>query len=341
MIDPLLRELLLACGAFGVAFAVAWGITPRLIGAAIRFGIVDKPDGKLKQHERPVAYLGGLAIALGVLVAIGLVYQFDQQLLAILLAAAVVLVLGLIDDLGGLSPYAKLGGQLLATLVLIKAGVMIQIAALPSWLALPLTLLWMIGMTNSFNLIDIMDGLSSGVGAIAAIFLALIALVAPDPIPGTAFLGFALAGALLGFRRFNAAPAQIYMGDTGSLFTGFILGALAMVNHYTMHHRLGIVVPLIVLGVPLFDTLFVMYIRWRRGMPVMLGSPDHVALRLRRWKLSTANTVRVNMLVTALLGALAFGVMVAPQPLAIGLIAAMAVIAVIVAVWLKSIDMGL
>lgn len=340
-VDPLVRDVLLAAAAFAVAFAVSMASTPRIIKAAIRFDLVDKPDGKLKNQREPVAYLGGLAIALGVLAGIGLTYEFNQEILAILLSAAVVLVLGLIDDIGALSPYAKLGGQLLAVSVLIKAGVMIKLVFLPSWLAIPLTVLWMVGMTNSFNLIDIMDGLSSGVGAIAAIWLAVIALCAPDPIPSTAYLACALAGGLLGFRRYNAHPAKIYMGDTGSLFAGFLLGALAMANHYTIEHRLGAVVPLLVLGVPLFDTMFVMYIRWRRGIPVMLGSPDHVALRLRKWRLNTVNTVRANMFAAALMGAVGVGVMMAPLTWAIGIIAGIAIAAVILAAWLKTIDMSL
>jgi UDP-GlcNAc:undecaprenyl-phosphate GlcNAc-1-phosphate transferase len=339
--DPLIRDLLYCLAALGVAFLVARTATPPIIDAAIRMGMVDKPDGKLKQHKAPVAYLGGLSVALGVLAGIALIYEFNQQVLAILLSAAVVLVLGLIDDIGALSPQAKLAGQLLATVVLIKAGVMIKLVFLPSWVAIPLTILWMVGMTNSFNLIDIMDGLSSGVGAIAALWLALIALCAPDPISGTAFLGFALAGGLLGFRQYNTAPARIYMGDTGSLFAGFLLGALAMVNHYTIEHRLGAVVPLLVLAVPLFDTLFVMYVRWRRGMPVMLGSPDHVALRLRKWRLSTVATVRANLLAAGLFGAIGMGVMIAPLPVAIGVVSGCVVIALGLAIWLRRIDMSL
>lgn len=340
-LDPLTSQLVLAGVAFFVALGVAWGITPRIIAAAIRIGIVDKPDGVLKRQGAPVAYLGGLAVALGVLAGIGLTYQFDREILAVLLAAAVVLILGLIDDLGALSPGVKLAGQLLAVAVLIKAGVMIQLVFLPSWLSIPLTVFWMVGMTNSFNLIDIMDGLSSGVGAIAAIWLAIIALCAPDPIPSTACLGAALAGGLLGFRRYNVAPARIYLGDTGSLFCGFILGALAMTNHYTATHRLGVVVPLMVLGVSLFDTAFVMYVRWRRGLPVMLGSPDHVALRLRKWRLSTVATVRVNLFAATLVGGLGVGVMVAPLAWAIGILAAVAIGAVVLAAWLKTIDMTL
>jgi UDP-GlcNAc:undecaprenyl-phosphate GlcNAc-1-phosphate transferase len=329
----------LALLAFAIALVTALVATPRLIAAAHALGIVDRPDGRLKHQREPVPYLGGLAVALAVLVALGFTYRFELPVLAILLAASIVLLLGLIDDLGQISPSAKLAGQLLATLVLIKAGVMIQIVFLPAWVTLPLTVLWMIAATNAFNLIDVMDGLSSGVGAVAALFLAVIAFL--SGLHATAFIGAALAGGLLGFRHYNVEPARIYLGDTGSLFAGFLLGALAMVNSYTIEHELGIVAPLLILGVPLFDMLFVMYVRWRRGLPVMLGSPDHIALRLRKWRLSTRWTVRVNILAATLLGGAGMAIMLSPLQVAIGLLVTLALVALAVAAWLRSIDMTL
>ena len=266
-------------------------------------------------------------------------YSFDQTLLAVLLAASIVLVLGLVDDLGSLGPWAKLAGQLLAALVLVKSGVKIQVVFLPDWAEIPITLLWMIAITNAFNLIDIMDGLSSGVGAVAALFFAGIAYW--GGLDTTAFLGIALAGALLGFRRFNVEPAKIYLGDTGSLFVGFLLGALGMINSYDSVHRLGVIVPALVMGVPLFDMLFVMYIRWRRGMPVMLGSPDHVALRLRKWRLSTRHTVRANVLVSTLFGGVGVAIMLTPLATAIIILSSWAALLVVTAVLLRRIDMTL
>ena len=149
------------------------------------------------------------------------------------------------------------------------------------------------------------------------------------------------AGGLLGFRRFNVEPARIYMGDTGSMFVGFLLGSLAVINDYTGDHRLGLATPLLILGVPLFDMLFVMYIRWRRGMPVMMGSPDHVALRLRKWRLSTRATARAHVVVSVVFGVPAVGVMFSAQPVALGLLSGLGVILVAVAIWLKTIDMSL
>lgn len=337
--NPRLETGLLALAALLAAYLVARGATPKLIAAARRFGILDRPLGPLKTQKEPVPYLGGLAVGLGVLVALALTYRFDQQLLGILLGGAIVLVLGLVDDLGGLSPPVKLAGQFLGILVLLKSGIWIKLVFLPVWLAWPLTVLWMLAATNAFNLIDVMDGLSSGVGAVAALFFAGVALA--GAFTSTALLGAALAGGLLGFRRFNVEPARIYLGDTGSLFTGFILGALAVTGQYTFTHRLGAIAPLLILGVPLFDMLFVMYIRWRRGMPVMLGSPDHVALRLRRWRLSTRSTVRASVAAAALAGGWGVAVMLCPLPWAAGLLVLLAVIFAALAAWLKTIDAGL
>lgn len=326
-----------------VSLALAWGTarfaTPHMIATAKKLGIVDRPDGRLKSQEEPVPYLGGLAVALGVIIAVGAVSRFEQSVLAVLLGAFLVLLLGLVDDLGSLSPHTKLAGQLLAVLVVTRAGVKMEVVFLSWWVTIPLTVLWMLAATNAFNLIDVMDGLSSGVGAVAALFLAGIALA--TGLDSFAYLGAALCGALVGFRHFNVQPAKIYMGDTGSLFCGFLLGALAFVNPYTGNHRLGLVAPLLILGVPLFDMLFVMWVRHRRGMPVMLGSPDHVALRLRKWKLSTHATVRANVVASGVLGGSGVAIMLLPITWGIGLLAVLAVAALVLAVWLRTIDMHL
>ncbi|HNX19803.1 MAG TPA: MraY family glycosyltransferase [Acidobacteriota bacterium] len=330
-------DVVLAAAALLLAWGTARLFTPRFREAALRFGIVDRPDGRLKTQREPVAYLGGLAVALGVLVALSVTFSFDQNLLAMLLGGSIVLVLGLVDDLGSLSPRTKLAGQLLAALVLVKGGVRIQLVYLPDWVEYPLTLLWIMGVTNAFNLIDVMDGLSAGVGAVAALFLGGVALA--GGLKSTAFLAFALAGALWGFRRYNVSPAKIYLGDTGSLYAGFLLAAIAIANEYTRVHPLGAVAPVVILGVPIFDMLFVMYVRWRRGMPVMKGSPDHFALRLRKWRLSTTATARVSVAAAAVCGTTGLLVVVLPPAWAAATLGAASVAALLLAAWLKRIDM--
>jgi UDP-GlcNAc:undecaprenyl-phosphate GlcNAc-1-phosphate transferase len=326
--------------AFGVALALALYLTPIMRQAAIRFGIVDRPDGHLKNQKEPVAYLGGLAIYLSFLLALTATLRFDStEVLGLLLAGAVVVILGLIDDFGVLTPGVKLAGQVIAVLTLMNASIYIKLAFLPQWLAIGLSFLWLLAVTNAFNIIDIMDGLAAGVAAAAALVLFVVAIASGRST--YAVLLAALCGALAGFLRFNFEPARIYMGDAGSLFVGLMLGALAMNNSYTRANLVASIAPGVILGVPLFDMLFVMYVRRRRGLPVMLGSPDHFALRLRKWRLSTRQTVLCSWAATLVLGSLAIGMMAGTSAVAITILAGIALAALALGVVLRRIDMTL
>lgn len=325
--------------AFGLALAASLWLTPRVREAALRFGIVDRPDGKLKRHREAIPYLGGLAIGLAFLIAVALTFDFRREVLGMLLAGSIVVVLGLVDDLGGLGPWTKLAGQGIAILVLVKSGLRIELAFLPDVVTLPLSVLWLLATTNAFNLIDIMDGLSAGTAAVAATLLAAFAHL--DQATSSAALLAALAGAALGFLRYNFEPAKIYMGDTGSLFLGLMLGALAMDIAYTERNTLAALAPALVLGVPLFDMVFVMYIRWRRGLPVMLGSPDHVALRLRKWRLSTRQTVVASYVATATLGGAGLAMSLLDLRSASFVLAGLAIAALATAIMLRRVDMTL
>jgi len=332
---------LINCGvAFALALVISLYTTPLMRAGALRFGIVDRPDGRLKKQAQPVPYLGGLAIYLSFLLALTVTLRFDStEVLGMLLAGAIVLILGLIDDLGVLTPGIKLAGQVVAVLTLMNASVYIKLGFLPPWLAVLLSFLWLLGIVNAFNLIDIMDGLAAGVAAVASFVLFLIAAV--NGRPTYAILLAALCGALCGFLRFNCEPARIYMGDTGSMFVGLMLGALSMNNSYTRQNLVASLAPVIILGVPLFDMLFVMYVRHRRGLPVFLGSPDHFALRLRKWRLSTRQTVYGSWGATALLGGVAIVLMLSTTRVAIVLLALMATGALMVGLLLRRIDMSL
>ena len=332
--------LLVSGMAFVLALVIALYTTPLMRAAALRFGIVDRPDGRLKKHAQPVPYLGGLAIYLSFLLALTATRRFDStEVLGMLLAGAIVVILGLIDDLGVLTPGIKLAGQVVAVLTLINASVYIKLAFLPPPLAILLSFLWILGITNAFNIIDVMDGLAAGVAAAASLVLFLVAAV--NGRQTYAVLLAALCGALCGFLRFNFEPARIYMGDTGSMFVGLMLGALSMNNSYTRRNLVASIAPVIILGVPIFDTLFVMYVRYRRGLPVFLGSPDHFALRLRKWRLTTRQTVLVSWAATAVLGALAVVMMLSPAGAATVLLGTIVLGAFGVGLFLRRIDMSL
>jgi UDP-GlcNAc:undecaprenyl-phosphate GlcNAc-1-phosphate transferase len=235
---------------FFLAYFLALVGTPMAREAALRFGVVDRPDGALKNHRQPVAYLGGLAV-----------------------------------------------------FVLITSGIMIEVAIMPWWLRLVITVVWLVGLSNAFNLVDIMDGLASGLGVISATFLLVVALLNGRLI--VAAFTVALIGALLGFLRSNFYPATIYLGDCGSLFIGLTLGALAMVMDYTAHNPLGWLAPLYILAVPIIDTVYVTVLRIKAGRKVYYGSPDHFPLRMRKrlagW---TAGTVVVSYAVAVVFGAI-------------------------------------
>jgi len=326
--------------AFGLALVISLYTTPLMRTAALRFGIVDRPDGRLKQQAEPVPYLGGLAIYLSFLLALTATRRFDStEVLGMLLGGAIAVILGLIDDLGVLSPGIKLAGQVVAVLTLINASVYIKLGFLSPPVAIILSFLWLLGIINAFNLIDVMDGLAAGVAAAASFILFLIAAV--NGRQTYAILLAALCGSLVGFLRYNVPPARIYMGDTGSMFIGLMLGALAMNNSYTRHNLVASVAPVVILGVPIFDMLFVMYVRYRRGLPVFLGSPDHFALRLRKWRLTTVQTVRASWAAAVALGVLAIVMMLAETPVALGILAGIALASIALALLLRRIDMSL
>lgn len=265
---------------FVLAYLLALRAVPMARTAAIRFGVVDAPDGHLKQQRAPVPYLGGLAVFVSFLLALGMTFELQHELLALLLAGTIAASIGLIDDFGVLTPRAKVLGLAVAVFVLVRASVTVHLAFMPWWARLVVTVLWLIGIANAFNLTDTMDGLASGLGVIGAGFLLTIAAINGSWV--VAAFTVAMVGALLGFLKFNFAPASIYLGDCGSLFVGMTLGALAMVMDYTEHNPLGFLAPLFFLALPIIDTGYVTVLRLRSGRKIYHGSPDHFPLRLRK-----------------------------------------------------------
>ncbi|HSL17559.1 MAG TPA: MraY family glycosyltransferase [Methylomirabilota bacterium] len=328
-------ELLLG---FFLAYLLALVGTPMAREAAIRFGVVDRPDGRLKNQREPVAYLGGLAVFVAFLLSIGMTFEFDEELLAMLLASTIVTMVGLIDDFGALTPGPKAVGQAVAVFVLLKAGVTLHLIFLPWWARILLTVIWLVGLSNAFNLSDIMDGLASGLGVIAGTFLLVVALANGRLV--VAFFTVALIGALLGFLRFNFHPAVIYLGDCGSLFIGLTLGALAMVMDYTDHNPLGFLAPLFFLALPIVDTFYVMVLRARAGRRIYHGSPDHIPLRLRR-RLggSTVRTVVACYGAAAVLGGIGLVILSLDPVTTVWVVGAVAVVVLAILVWLARVDM--
>jgi UDP-GlcNAc:undecaprenyl-phosphate GlcNAc-1-phosphate transferase len=323
---------------FFLAYLLALVGTPMARDAALRFGVVDRPDGQLKTHEQPVAYLGGLAVFVAFLLSIGMTFAFDEELLAMLLASTIVTMVGLIDDFGALTPKPKVIGQAVAVFVLLKAGVMLHIIFIPWWARVGLTILWLVGMSNAFNLSDIMDGLASGLGIIAGTYLLVVALDNGRMV--VAFFTVALIGALLGFLRFNFHPAVIYLGDCGSLFVGLTLGALAMVMDYTRHNDLGFLAPLFFLALPIIDTFYVMALRLKAGRKIYYGSPDHIPLRLRkRLGGSTVKTVVACYAAATILGGVGLVILYIDPVATLIVCGVVGVIVLAILIWLSRVDM--
>jgi len=292
---------------FLVAFMLAWWATPLARNAALRYNIVDTPDGRLKDHQHSTPYLGGIVVYISFLLTLAITFGFNEKILGITLAGSILVIIGLFDDMQAVTPSIKFLGQLIAIIVLIKSGIRIELIALPEWLNVPLTVLWIAGIINAVNIIDIMDGMAAGVAFCASLILMIVSILNGDSM--IAILTLALAGSLLGVLKYNFQPAQIYLGDTGSMFIGLMLGSLTMIGSYSTHNDLGFVAPLLILGVPIFDMLFVMYLRRRRGISMFLGSKDHYALRCLRAGLSVRQTVLLSYIATLILGGIALWVM--------------------------------
>lgn len=281
---------------------LAFYLAPILIRAALRYGIVDKPKPPLKTHGEPTPYLGGLVIFVAFLMALAVTFPFEPKVLAILLSASLVVSVGLIDDLGALTPRDKLIGQLVAAVVLVKAGVAIEITAVPAPLDEIVSVLWLVTCMNAFNIVDVSDGLATTAGAIGSAGALAVAVLNREPL--VAAMAASLLGACLGFLRVNRQPARMYLGDTGSMFLGAVLGALAMIGRYSETNRVSLwFVPLVLCAIPLFDLTLVVIARVLTGKKVWLGSPDHFAVRLRHHGVSARTTARLSGLVGAIITA--------------------------------------
>jgi len=279
-------------------------LTPLAKRVAFRFDILDHPRAPVKIHKEPIPYLGGVAIFLAFVIPVivgfflfNIPEEGKKELSGILLGGILIVALGLGDDLEGFSAKTKLFVETIAAILLIAFGVRLKF--LPFWPSVPLTILWVVGITNAFNIIDIMDGLSSGVAFIAS--LALIAIALPGEQAFVILACVALAGACLGFLRHNLFPAKIYMGDAGSLFLGFTMAALAIGTSYTAVNRIALFAPILILGIPIYDTFLVTALRTKKGRSILRASNDHFALRLVALGLSRKKTVLIVYVVSILL----------------------------------------
>jgi UDP-GlcNAc:undecaprenyl-phosphate GlcNAc-1-phosphate transferase len=307
-VDGVINRLADLFPAMLLAASTALIVAPAMIRLLPSLGLVDLPgSAEHKTHLTPTPLAGGpiLAVSLAVSYAV-LRPPVDREVIGIMTGAVLMLVWGVADDRGGLNPLQKLIGQLLGAAVLVYFGVEVRILRVP-WLDLLLTALWVVGLTNAFNFVDSMDGLALGLAGIAAAFFMLVTIDSAQPI--LAALSAAIFGATIGSYFFNATPARMFLGDSGSQLLGFLLAAIGIA--YTpasagLPQGVTWFTPILVLGVPIFDMSLVVISRARKGQPIYRANRDHTFHRLIRVGLDGTRSVLAMQLTAIMLGLVAF-----------------------------------
>ncbi len=304
MLTAILPALLVAC-------AVAYLTTPWVRSLACRIGAIDIPKDGRRMHDQPIPRMGGLAIFFGFFLSVFLFAEITNQVRFMLLGAGIIVILGVLDDKFTLRALPKLLIQILAALVAVLGGNMILNISNPLFwmgepylalgvLAVPISVFWIVAITNAVNLIDGLDGLAVGVSSISSLTMLVIALMVADS--SVAVLMAALAGACLGFLPYNRNPASIFMGDTGSTFLGFVLAVSSIQGLFKLYSLISFVVPFLMLGLPIFDTTFAILRRLYHGQSPMTPDRGHVHHRLIDMGLSQKQTVAVLYLISIMLG---------------------------------------
>ncbi len=303
---------------FLVATIICFLMTPVVIKLAKRFGFMDIPKDNRRMHNKPIPLSGGLAmyitLVVSILIFVKLGYiSLSTEIIGLIVGSSVIVVSGLIDDKVGLSPKKKIVFQLVAGICLVLGGVRIDFFNNPfgvgdpfiyiKYLSIPITLFWITGITNTINLIDGLDGLAAGVSMICSISLMCIAY--KFGFTEVTIIAAILAGACLGFLPFNFNPAKIFMGDTGALFLGFVLSYISIEGVMKSVVALTIIVPVIILGVPVFDTAFAMIRRKLSGKSMVEADKGHLHHRLLAMGLSQRQTVIVLYTISIIFGVLA------------------------------------
>ena len=305
---------------FLVALVAAFAVTPGVIWLAVRTGALDAPDTR-KVHTQPVPRIGGLGIYIAFMAAMGaylltaeVPQEVGQGLTGLLLGGSLIVALGLADDYFNLPAKAKLLGQIGCAAVAMAYGVRIDFISDPfgdvlylyDYVAIPGTLFWLVGLTNTVNLIDGLDGLAAGVATIAAVTIFLVALQQNFLL--VAVVTAALAGAAFGFLYYNFNPARIFMGDTGSMFLGFMLSGISVIGAVKSAATIALIVPILALGLPILDTTFAIVRRKLAGVPIMKPDKGHLHHRLLSLGFTQRQAVLLMYTISALLGTSAVAV---------------------------------
>jgi UDP-GlcNAc:undecaprenyl-phosphate GlcNAc-1-phosphate transferase len=322
---------------FLVALIAGAVLTPVVIRMAVAWEMYDPPHEDRRVHTEPLPRIGGVAVFLAMgagLLVTAVASSGGVELLAgrpsffygVLFGGGIIFATGLVDDLRALRPGAKLAAQLVAALIVYVYGFRIEVLGLGStelvlgWLSVPLTILWIVGVTNAFNLIDGLDGLATGIALVALATTLTVSLALGNP--EVSLLCMALLGALLGFLRYNFNPARIFLGDSGSLFIGFMLAVLSVYGSQKSATAILAVVPLFALAIPLLDTLLAVLRRWLRGVPLSQADGRHIHHRLLALGLTHRHAVIILYVVAIVLALLGLSLVFAPPPAVMSVAAA-------------------
>lgn len=303
---------------FLTGLVISFYLTPYIKDKLIERGFLDKPDAR-KIHTRAIPRLGGLAIYLGFCLSLMIAYfgyprffeEREMNILGLLIASTFIVVIGAIDDLYNIRPWAKLAAQVFSAVILIIFGFNIEAISNPfggnielGWLNYPLTILWVIGVINAINLVDGLDGLASGVSLIVSMTIFLIGLYLDKAY--VALLSFGLTGSILGFLRHNFYPAKIFMGDSGSMFIGLVLAALGLISSQKSAVSFAILVPFIALGYPVLDTALAIFRRAKAKRNIFTADREHIHHVLLSYGYSHQKTVMVLYVICLFFASMAF-----------------------------------
>ena len=322
----------------GVAFVVSLLMTPPVKLFAEKVGAIDVPKDERRVHDHPIPRMGGLAIALAFLLSVLLFIPMSTPLMGMLMGAVIIAVMGAVDDIVNRKAWVKLAGQIVAALVAIRCGVVVDAITSPftgesvmlGVFSVPLTVIWIVACTNAVNLIDGLDGLAVGVSAISSLTMLVVALFVSEPEISIILAG--LTGACLGFMPYNMNPAKIFMGDVGSQFLGFVLSTVSIMGLFKFHAIISFLIPLLALAVPLADTIFAFFRRIFHGQSPFHADKGHFHHRLLAMGLNQKQAVAVLYAISAVLGLVA--VLLAGTTAAVRAICIVAALVISVCVWI-------
>ncbi len=272
---------------FVLAAAISYLMTPIAIIVAPKIGALDIPKDARRMHTKAMPRFGGMAIFMGSALSMIIFLEFDPRIPIIVLGGTLIYILGIVDDLKGLPAKFKFAAQFLVAILMYAMDIRITFLSnffgegkseLGTVLCFVITVLWIVGITNTVNLIDGLDGLAAGTSAIASLCIAYVAYIHGNYLVCGAML--ALAGGALGFLPYNFYPSQIFMGDGGSLYLGFMISTLSILGTVKSATLVAVIIPVLVLGVPIFDTAFAIFRRMVNKRPIMEADKGHLHHRL-------------------------------------------------------------